>query len=406
MTNKTKKFLLTILVEHPDNEFLSYVEKIYYTTKDIELKKLCCQYVINTTNDVSHKIVYDSINSNNPQLQLDVLNLAKNKINFQNMNIFLPLCSSKNNQVRQTAVFTLENLLTEKERIYLLEFLKDNIIEIKLVGIKLVAKILPQEFLSFVPQLLLSKNELIRKTTLEILTQLLEVKQNFEIKNLVFNIAKKDVSIDVRSAAIKTFSFIWKDYSTDAVNLYFKVISSYEPQLRQAGIFAFDNILPVVQNPEEIFIKGIISDSTDITKYFINKIIELKPKSEKLKQILVNRIFTTQDSGIQNLSLSSLSEILSQEDFYLIKDLYTNGSILVKLWCLEQIKKFSLSTELESLLLSALKEQQNILRQKAVEVSGSFLISKKIYDAVLYISQNDTNYTIRSVAAKVLGIKK
>jgi len=144
----------------------------------------------------------------------------------------------------------------------------------------------------------------------------------------------------------------------------------------------------------------------NITRYFINKIVELKPQYGKLKQTLLNRSLTTNDETIQKLFLSSLSEILSQEDSYLIKDLYTNGSILIKLWCLEKINKFSLSSELETLLLTALKEQQNIIRQKAVEVSSSFLTSKKIYDAVLYISQNDTSYTIRSIATKVLGTKK
>jgi len=406
LSDKTKKMLLTILVTYPDNEFLNYIEKIYYSTKDTELKKLCCQYVINLTNDVSHKIIYDIVNSKNPQLQIDLLTLAKNKINYKNMAVFLPLCSSKNNQVRQTAVLKLQNLLTEKEQGYIKEFIKDDIVEIKLVGIKLMAKILPQEFLSRVPQLLSSKNELVRKTTLEMLMQIPDVKQNNEIKTLVLNIAKKDSSIETRSTAIKTLSFIWKDCSTEAVNLYFESISSYEPQMRQAGEFAFDKILPVASNTEEIFIKGIISDSMNITRYFINKIVELKPQYGKLKQTLLNRSLTTNDETIQKLFLSSLSEILSQEDSYLIKDLYTNGSILIKLWCLEKINKFSLSSELETLLLTALKEQQNIIRQKAVEVSSSFLTSKKIYDAVLYISQNDTSYTIRSIATKVLGTKK
>ena len=406
VSDKTKKMLLNILVNYPDNEFLNYVEKIYYTTNDIELKKLCCSYVLNVTNDVSHKIIYDSINSKDYQLQLNVLNLSKDKIDYEDINIFLPLCMSKNSKVRQTAVITLQHLFTEREKIYIVEFLKDNNVEIKLVGIKLMAKILPQEFLSFVPKLLLSKNELVRKTTLEMLMENKYARQNNDIKKLVFFIAKKDNSIDARSTAIKTLSYTWGDCSTEAIKLYFDAISSYEAKLQHAAKFAFDNILPIAANSEEIFVKGVVNESISINKYFIQKIIELKPQSQKLKQTLTNKILYTPNDEMRKLLLSSLAEILSQEDFYLIKDLYTNGNIIVKLWCLEQINKFPLSKELETLLLNALKETQTVIRQKAVEASSQFLASKKIYDAILYISQNDTNYTIRSIATKILNIKR
>jgi len=398
--------LFVILVNYPDNEFLSYVEKTYYSTKDIELKKLCCQYVLNLTNDVSHKIIYDSVNSKTPQLQLAVLTLAKDKINYKNMDIFLPLCNSKNIQVKQSAISTLQNLFAEKEKVYIIEFLKDNTIQIKLIGIQLMANIFPQEFLSYVPQLLSSKNEFVRKTTLEMLMQISGTKQNYHIKNLVFDIAKKDSSIEVRSTAIKTLSFIWRDCSPEAVNLYFESISSYDQKMQEAAKDAFNNILYIAPNLDEIVIRGLVHESISINKFFIEKIIELKPKSEKIKQILVNKILITTDETIQKLLRSSLAEILSQEDIGLIKNLYTNGNITTKIWCLEQLNKFPLSPELESFLLTTLKEPQTVIRLKAVEITVPFLSSKNIYEAILYISQNDPSYTVRSAATKVLSNTK
>ncbi len=85
----------------------------------------------------------------------------------------------------------------------------------------------------------------------------------------------------------------------------------------------------------------------------------------------------TTNDDFQNLLLSTLSKILTNDDFYLIKELYNTGNIIIKLWCLENLNQFTISEELENLLLTALKDERTTIRQKAVEVSQNFLKSKK-----------------------------
>lgn len=400
LPDEKKIAIINLLLQKLDYELLPVITNMFYKTKNVQLKQKICEYILNLTGSVSNQVIIDSLHSNNQELQLYVLNLLQGKINYSDIHFFLPLCNSKNKNVRLSTAKLISEMLTQKERNYILNFLSDDVVEIKIIGIKSMAKVLPEEFLSLVAKLLSSPNDEVRIATLEQLINIPTTNLKVEnIKHLITNIAQRDKSLQVRALAV-TLLANWKECTTETVKIYFDAINSYDTKLRSAAEYAFNQILPICNNTEDIFIKGLITDNT--RTFFVKKVIELKPKSDKIKHTIKSFILTTKDVEKQKLYLTALSELLQQEDTSILKELYETDNFVLQLWVVEQLTKFALDEKIEQLLLTALTSQQTSIRQKAVETAKKFLRSKKIHDAIVYISVNDTNYSIRSLATKII----
>ncbi|MCX7940678.1 MAG: HEAT repeat domain-containing protein [Endomicrobia bacterium] len=402
-SDKVKSKVVKILILHPDNEFLTFATDFYHRSKNLELKKLLCEYVISLTSAVAHEIVVESLRSKNTDLQLHILNSSKGKIKYEDLQYFLPLCYSKNKSIRRSAVNNVANLFTEKERNYILNFLKDDDDEIKTIGIELCAKILPKEFVQFVPNFLESKNDIICQTTLRNL-------QDFEVreKNVIAtvrNIATNHSSLNVRAEAVTVLSK-WKNCEPETIEVYFSGINSSDQRLRSAAEFAFDTILPLCETAEDIYLKGIISENYNVKTFFLKKISEIKPQSITIKQKLKDLIFTSSDENLRNTYFSTLAVLITENDMSILQELYNANLLTLKLQIIKLIQNFPSSDVAEQILFLALKDQSTTVRQQAVEISQNFLNSRRIYEALTYIAQNDTNYAIRTQATKILTKSK
>ncbi|MCX7956514.1 MAG: hypothetical protein N2643_01275 [Endomicrobia bacterium] len=397
--------IIEYLTTKQDLEFLPFISQIYYSSKkQLQLKILLCRYILSLTNDVSHPIILDSLKSKNVKLQLAVLEMSKDKVKYEHLQFFLPLYFSKNKLVKLATVKTVSNVLTDKEKDYVEKFLNDNDNEIKITGIEVLSKIAPEEFVAKSTELLKSKNEFIRKNTLLGLITAAANKKDIisdTLKQIILHIIKKDTSIEVKTAAIKLLTQI-EYYNDDLINTYFEILSFYtDTNLVKNVQLAFTTILLKKDASIEIYTKGLISEKQTVKKFFLQKILELKPQNYEIKQQLKTLLLTTQDMDTKMLCQKALSETLNNNDFQIIHEIYSNDNLILKTWVLEQLTNFH-TEDAEEILLSALKDNQNVVRQKAVEVSINFLNSNRIYNTILYILQNDPNYTIKSTAAKIL----
>lgn len=402
-TDNVKKLVVKILLSYPDNEFLSFATEFYHTSKDIELKKLLVEYVINVTSSPSYEIILESLRSKNKDLQLHTLKLCKGKVKYEEVQHFLPLCYSKNDEIRKTVVNVISDVLTEKERNYILNFLKDNIDEIKIVGIELYAKLLPEEFINLAADFLRSKNIRISQLVLKKL-------QKFQPKdrtliNVIKEIAVYSTDVDLRREAIITLA-TWKNSDQETIKIYFDAIHSPENKLRSAAEFAFDMILPVCETIEDIYLKGIVSENYTVKNYFVKKIIELKPQYVSIKHRLKNLVLTANDESLRNSYFSALASIITDNDINLLTELYNSNIIALKLQVVKLVQNFTSSIDAENIILTALKDSSPTVRQQAVESLQNFIKSKKVYEALMYVSQYDTNYSVRTTAEKILNIYK
>ncbi len=397
---QTQKICFQLILKFPQQKFVAVVKDWFYKTKDPEIKILCCEYV-HKIEPFMVEIYYDAIKSDNINLLSYILDIFLEKSSYSDLEKVLPLTLHKTDTIRLKVAKLLFTHATEKEKKYVVLLLKDKNPEIQSLGIKTLNKIAPQEFLEFALQTLNSPYEQVR---IESLLQISSVGNVIDekIKEYIFNLAKKDSSIKVRAEAMKTLAILGIK-TVPVINLYFDSLSSYEPELRTASEFCFNKILSGSKEDTEIFIRGLRAEKSYIKRFFINQIGRLKLNRPEINEELKSLLLTSSDLEIINDIRTVFSIILTTKDITLLKEIYIEGNTVLKCWVLKEINKYEYSLEAENILLSALKEQQSIIRETALENSQKYLSSKIVYQTIKYIADNDPEYRIRNLAKKLLS---
>lgn len=388
--------LLNVIIQYPKKEFLDFADELFYNTKNIELKILICQYIGKLKLVPMHKILLDGLKHYDPKIITAVLDSIEETITYPELENILFLLKHKDINIKLKTVKIFSRLVTQAEFKYVEQLLNNDNPELQIEALKILKKLKLQKTVSLCYPLLNSQNEDVQIQAIDTIINISN-KYQIDIEKLT-NIIKKDISINVRAKALESLSEMGFR-EPEIMNLYFKCLESDESELSKSAQKCLEKILLPTDN--EYFIKGLVSEKSNVRSFFINLIIKLQPKNKEIKDKLKMMLLISKDKEIKDI-LKALTSIIDKNDIDLLKEIYNMENVIFKCWVIKEIEKFD-TVQIEELLLKVLKESESIIRKTGLETAKKFLSSNKIYKAVVYISENDPEFDIQQQARKILG---